>query len=721
MKTIFTILFTFLVLALQAENLPNPYKAPLYWSVYEYNFEKEKQGVQDNHIPESVWLANIDWVDENLKQLGYNMICIDGWGDVDFNEYGYRTRHSRNWKHNYAWWSAELQKRNMELGIYDNPLWISKAAAEQGATVKGRPDVRLASLIDYSEESVFGFTWVQVDRDGAEEYVKAYVKYYADMGVKYLRVDFLSWYETGWDDNMGVVGRQDRPREHYETALRWMREACDENGVFLSLVMPHLHRDAEVEQKYGHMVRINEDTAEGGWWRFSDNSRGVQKENWSQFRNPFDGFVYWSKIAGRGKMILDGDFIRLNTMANDEERKTVVTLNLMAGGPITIADQYNTIGNSLWIYQNAELMALNHDGFVGAPLSNDPKINPGSQIWKGKMTNGDWIIAFFNRDNTPYPRLIAFEGQLGIKNAYVRDLWAHEDLGVKNSLVYTIPAHGCKIFRVSENVNQTPTPILNKKGGEYETDLSLEINAVSGADIFYTIDGTDPGIESQRYDSPIKINKSCVVKAIAIKDGNQSFIASETYTVLSGESKETAMYIGATFNNWTLSDLPMDYKGNYNWESQYVKIPFGEHEFKFANTSNWTGNDWGNSVGMTGFAQLTTGGFPNIFISIPETTDYIFKFNDRTLAYSVEKKSIVNILEVDNQNIKIQLVSDHVIQITGAENASVFIYNLQGVLLKTIKNCEPVQLIDLRHVASGIYVVRTVKTNIIHTQKISIA
>jgi len=53
----------------------NPHRAPLYWTAYEYCF------VTDGHIPENVWAANIDWVEENLKPYGYDMIAIDGWGD----------------------------------------------------------------------------------------------------------------------------------------------------------------------------------------------------------------------------------------------------------------------------------------------------------------------------------------------------------------------------------------------------------------------------------------------------------------------------------------------------------------------------------------------------------------------------------------------------------------------------------------------------------------
>ncbi len=415
-----------------------PYKAPLYWSVYEYCYSV------DGAIPESEWLANIDWVDQNLKSFGYDMICIDGWGDDNqYNQFGYRKKHSAEWTYDYAWWSAELQSRGMTLGMYCNPLWINRSAAESGVKITGT-DIPLSSLIDETEDALW-FTWVQVDRPGAEEYVKGYIQFYADMGVKYLRVDFLSWFETGIDKGTRVG--PERPHEHYETALRWMRETCDANGMFLSLVMPNLNDEAATEIKYGHMARINEDVGYGTWTRFNNFDRGIRYSGWSQYHNTFDGYTYWSHISGRNKMILDGDFIRINTMANDEEKKTVISLHLMAGGPLSVADQYSTIGNDLWLYQNTELLALNQDGYVGKPLSNNPA-DKSSQIWKGQMSSGNWIIGLFNREDHIENRHLEFT-TLGIVGpAKVRDLWAHNDLGAMNAITADIPPHGCLICKI---------------------------------------------------------------------------------------------------------------------------------------------------------------------------------------------------------------------------------------------------------------------------------
>jgi len=417
-------------------------RAPLYWNPYEYNI------IHDDYIPENEWQANIDWMNQNLKSYGYNMICIDGWGDDSkYNADGYRTTHSKFWSHDYAYWSNYLQQRGMRLGMYNNPLWVNKAAADAGVKVKGTT-IPLSSLINTSENSTW-FNWVQINNPGAEQYVKGYIQYYADMGIRYLRVDFLSWYETGQDQNLGRVGPS-RPKADYEKALRWMKEACDANGIFLSLVMPNLKNEGELENQYGNMIRINDDAGlDAGWGRFNNLNRGQRSlDVWSQYDNAFDGYTYWSKLSGRNKLILDGDFIRLNTFSNDNERKSVISLNLIAGGPVSVSDQYNSIGNNLWLYQNTELLALNQDGFVGKPLTNDPT-NSASQIWTGQMSNGDWIVGLFNREGSAQTRSINFQTQLGFSgSASVRDLWQHSDLGSMTSYSASVPAHGCLILRI---------------------------------------------------------------------------------------------------------------------------------------------------------------------------------------------------------------------------------------------------------------------------------
>ena len=131
-----------------------------------------------------------------------------------------------------AVFTGEIQRVEEQDVVY-----ISGALQMKDLEIKGT-DIPIENIINRTEENggYHNYLWVQMDRPGAEEWVRGYVAHFGQMGVKFLRVDFLSWYEDGYDIGYGTVG-PDRPDWMYPTALRWMREECDKYGMILSLVM----------------------------------------------------------------------------------------------------------------------------------------------------------------------------------------------------------------------------------------------------------------------------------------------------------------------------------------------------------------------------------------------------------------------------------------------------------------------------------------------------
>lgn len=427
------------------------YKAPLYWSVYEYCYEQSQQGVAeaDMDISAEEWDKIIDWVASDLKPYGYDMICTDGFIPMLAKDgTGYMTHYGSMALKDLV---AKCKAKGIKVGVYDNPLWIH---GPRETKIEGT-DYDFSSLYYNGSTSVQNpnaedrwFHWAVAENPGTREFIDGFFKHYKDLGIDYIRMDFLSWYEDGKDRNMGVVGRG-YGRGSYARALSYIAESAKKYGIFTSLVMPHLYNDAEVEAKYGNMVRIVCDTSGGGWWHCSAQDKGKSYTTWPNCMNMFDGFTYWSHIAGRDKVILDGDFIRLNKFDTDAERETVVSLQLMAGGPVTVADQHNTIGDNLKFYTNSELLELNTDKFVGKPLSD--KLNDkNNEVWFGQMSNGDYIVGLFNRDDNSRAYSLNLS-TLGIEGEWkMRDLWRHADEGSVSTISATVPAHGCKIVRLSK-------------------------------------------------------------------------------------------------------------------------------------------------------------------------------------------------------------------------------------------------------------------------------
>ncbi|MGP4076895.1 CBM35 domain-containing protein [Halobacillus sp. K22] len=381
--------------------------------------------------------------------------------------------------HTWDFWGDYIKEKGMDFGIYYNPLWVSPEVVKnpEKYIVKGTEDnpdgpTYVAELIDQGDPddptdgdrfnggqgNERALYWLDVEHPDAEKYVKGYIDFFKEQGADFLRVDFISWYEDGMDPNLGKVG-EPHGRENYETHLKWMSEAAEENDMFLSLVMPHLYNHGELERKYGDMIRINEDSFGGGWNHISERRQEWQ-EGWSQWANSFQGFTGFSDISGRSNMILDGDFLKLNTFegANAEnEKKTTLSLYTLAGSPIAIADQYDTIKDNYKYYQNTELIEFNKMGLAGKPIyhsaehygeSNDSR---DSERWVGQLPDGSWAVGLFNRQEEQQTFDFNFEKELGIKAGHVRDVWTHKDLGIQSDYSVTLAPHDSVFLKVIPN------------------------------------------------------------------------------------------------------------------------------------------------------------------------------------------------------------------------------------------------------------------------------
>jgi hypothetical protein len=427
---------------------------PLYWSTYGYSNSLNTQ------IPEAVWKANIDWIAQDLAPYGYRMVCTDGWidGDQDVTSHGYIKSLADDWEHDWAWWANYLQARDMQLGVYWNPLWATKSAvSDRSIRVVGRPDVAVADLVNEGDWFDGGgqLQWIDATKDGAEEYVKGYVEYFRSVGAVFLRMDFLAWYEVGFDQSEGTVGVA-HGRESYVQALRWMHEAAG-GEILLSLVMPNLFDHGAAERLYGDLIRIDNDVDFGTWYQLSDG-RQTWQPIWSQWNNAFQGFTGFSDVSGAGQLTLDGDPLILASFAHDEDRQSAINLFVMAGAAIAIADQYDTIGTNASFYSNQEVLDLRDAGLVGKPVylnshSYDyDQSGRDSERWVGQLPDGSWVVGLFNRADDPAPvtRSVDFESILGLmKPAQVRDLWAHQDMGSFTSWTANLGPHESSLVKVT--------------------------------------------------------------------------------------------------------------------------------------------------------------------------------------------------------------------------------------------------------------------------------
>ena len=522
----------------------NKGSGPRYWIAYEYCW------INNKPIPENLWKNNIDWVAENFKLYGYDMISNDGWIEnaQTVNPNGYITRYNDEWVNGFAYWADYIKKKGMKVGYYYNPMWLTKAAFNQNLAVNGTGyhTKNIVGSVSFNSE----LYWVDVAKPGAKEWIQGYVKYFIGLGATFLRIDFLENYEK----NYGTA--------KYAQALQWIKEAAGER-ILLSLVMPNCYNHGQTELRFGDMIRIDDDCFNGGWDFVSDRKRGTWQQHWPQYGNAFDGFVSFADIGGRGQMILDGDFMRLNTLANDTERKFKVSLFVMAGSPITIADQFNTIGNSAWVYQNKELLDLNDQGFVGKPLSYDTRDGYNSSRWIGQLPNGDWIVGLFNRESSTSNSSINFAKELGMPagvSVNVRDLWSHTEIS-KTDGAYSaeLAAHDCRILRIK-----------NSMLPKYEAEVASMIGGVKKNTDHKNYSG--PGFVD-KFESP----GAKVLYAVSVAaDGKYRLKAA--YANASGTGRTASIYINdkkspgqlnmpnlASWDTWGMADKIVSLKAGVNY------------------------------------------------------------------------------------------------------------------------------------------------------------
>lgn len=101
---------------------------------------------------------------------------------------------------------------------------------------------------------------------------------------------------------------------------------------------------------------------------------------------------------------------------------------------------------------------------------------------------------------------------------------------------------------VTANIRQSAAePVSNISGGSYADSQTVSLSTgTSGADIYYTTNGTAPTTSSNKYKSPITISESCILQAFASKVGmNDSTVFSAQYNIGSEAPRMVSMIVAS--------------------------------------------------------------------------------------------------------------------------------------------------------------------------------
>jgi formylglycine-generating enzyme required for sulfatase activity len=154
----------------------------------------------------------------------------------------------------------------------------------------------------------------------------------------------------------------------------------------------------------------------------------------------------------------------------------------------------------------------------------------------------------------------------------------------------------CKSKSTTSPIPTVPTPVISPAGGTYTESQTVTIScSLTGSEIRYTLDGTDPTQSSTLYQEPFSLSEPTTVKARAFYDGyNESKVVSVTYEFDISIPENFVFVEGGSFSpdggnyNVTLSTF---YMAKYEvTQAEWASVMTGNNNGISATPSDFTGD-----------------------------------------------------------------------------------------------------------------------------------
>lgn len=209
-----------------------------------------------------------------------------------------------------------------------------------------------------------------------------------------------------------------------------------------------------------------------------------------------------------------------------------------------------------------------------------PTVNLYCGLRKSSNDNGSNLVVEFSTDSIVWIRLPLADtlptgtGTGGWHRVRFPDLPAHAYLHLRFSNLgrteYRLD--DIRITEGEEIVLETvATPTCAPAGSTFFEAQQVEIEcATAGADIYYTLDGSVPNLQSNRYSEAIHISSTCTLKAMAAKEN------------MYNSNVMTAQYVILDTNSLVI--LPLDMSNNSDSSRIELKIMPGFRSNKLGNS-----------------------------------------------------------------------------------------------------------------------------------------
>lgn len=231
---------------------------------------------------------------------------------------------------------------------------------------------------------------------------------------------------------------------------------------------------------------------------------------------------------------------------------------------------------------------------------------------------------------------------------------------------------------VSGEVQVTAAPTFSPAAGTYYEAQSVTLSAEDGASIYYTTNGDDPTTSSTEYSDPIEVAQTTTIKAIAVKDGVSSAVASATYTIVTATEvasiDEMLEQEVGTLVKFTSPVTAIFQDGDYMFVKDATGVTqfYGEVETQYENGDVIPAGFTGERSAYNGVPQLTVWDTADSFAESTENTGEVepTKYAVADVTNDLANQYVV----VENVTITSEQSGDYTNYYANSGNNSVMIY-----------------------------------------------
>ncbi len=277
--------------------------------------------------------------------------------------------------------------------------------------------------------------WGVKDNAAGEAWYDSLLRQYAAWGIDFLKVDCIA------------------NHPYKEAEIRMIRKAIDKTGrpIVLSLSPGPTSLD--------HAAAVSELS---NMWRIADDHWDVWDSQGKDFpqgtKDQFARLAAWEKYAKPGTWP-DADMLPIGELRpapgwgearrsrlTPDEVRTELTLWSMARSPMILGANLTLLDDAtIAMLNNPFLLAVSQTATESAQV-----LHEGDLIaWRAVLPGGRVALAVFNTGDTAMKvekTFSEFDSSFGAAKWLVSDVWSGMEMGKRDKLMTTIPAHGCVLL-----------------------------------------------------------------------------------------------------------------------------------------------------------------------------------------------------------------------------------------------------------------------------------